>query len=128
MDCGCQQESPLAKEPRDLKATVAVTEPDDHRPYLPLPQTVEALAPTQHLVSGEFRACTLRFHVVDHANDLVGVHQPDDLSNDKGMAARSPDDKSLFHMFSIYVAGTLTGYRQDTTDTSTAGAPFHCAV
>jgi hypothetical protein len=31
-------------------------------------------------------------------------------------------------MFSIYVAGTLTGYRQDTTDTSTAGAPFHCAV
>jgi hypothetical protein len=43
---------------------------------------------------------------------LVGVHQPDDIGNDKGMTARSPDDKSLFHMFSIYVAGTLTGYRQ----------------
>jgi hypothetical protein len=59
---------------------------------------------------------------------LVGVHQPDDIGNDKGMTARSPDDKSLFHMFSIYVAGALTGHPQDTTDTSIAGAPFHCAV
>ena len=34
------------------------------------------------------------------------------VGNDKGMTARSPDDKSLFHMFSIYVAG----------------AAFHCAL
>ena len=76
----------------------------------------------------EFRACALRVDVVDHADDLVGIHQPDDIGNDKGMTARSPDDKSLFHMSSICVTGALTGHRQDTTDTSTAGAAFHCAL
>src|SRR5438445_5104584 len=53
--------------------------------------------PPQHLVSVEFQACALRVDVVDHADDLVGVHQSDDVGNDKGMTARSPDDKSLFH-------------------------------